>query len=613
MRSFAEISFRARQEAANLYLLSTQPRFSGGGPGALALPDALGTAHALANSEYGGSVISLADQVLEHRFPVLAVEIETGPEIDWRRDYRHEKKSGLSYFRRVPYLNFSAVGDHKFIWELNRHQHLVLLAQAYLLRQDRKYLVELFQQLESWIEQNPFQRGINWTSALEVAFRALSWIWVYHFVGPEMPDHLRQNFLTGLYRHGRHLYENLSVYFSPNTHLLGEAVTLHALGVLFPAFNGSGRWRERGREFVRGQLAFQMRPDGSHFEQSTYYHAYAVDFFVLFYLLSGRPADMRPHLAAMAEYLYALLGSNRRLSFQGDDDGGRLFHPYGPRDQFGRATLATCGVLLGREEWLGTHEELAEQAAWWIGADVLEGAAQKPRGSEASRLFPDSGSLFLRNEHFAFQMDCGPFGYGGAGHSHSDTLSILLQCSGEDVLIDPGTYAYMGDPAERNWFRGSGAHNTVRVNGMDQGKAAGPFRWSSKPYVTTKGWRSTPEGGAVDARCEYNGVVHRRRALLRQNRLIILDEVEGSGSLGCEQTWQLGPAGSCVSFVSSGNLGQRESWYSPGYGLKLPGRSVVVDETGESRVRIATAITAGTESAVPSFSETAEAIARVLS
>ncbi len=167
--------------------------------------------------------------------------LKPAPRFDWRRDYRHGKESGTAYFRRIPYLDFAAVGDHKFIWELNRHQHLVLLAQAYLLTKDERYSREIFREIDSWIEQNPFQRGINWTSALEVAFRALSWIWVYHFVGSEMSDRFRRNFLTALYRHGRHLYENLSVYFSPNTHLLGEAVALHALGALFPNFKGSDR------------------------------------------------------------------------------------------------------------------------------------------------------------------------------------------------------------------------------------------------------------------------------------------------------------------------------------------------------------------------------------
>src|SRR3982750_1642773 len=151
MRSLAEISFRARQEAANLYLLGTQPRFSGHVPRRPAVPpDPASTARVLSNSEYSAEVVALADQVLEHRFPLLAVTLETGPEIHWRRDYRHDKESGVSYFRRIPYLDFSVVGDHKFVWELNRHQHLVLLAQAHLLTGDEKYLRELFRELATW-------------------------------------------------------------------------------------------------------------------------------------------------------------------------------------------------------------------------------------------------------------------------------------------------------------------------------------------------------------------------------------------------------------------------------------------------------------------------------
>jgi hypothetical protein len=210
-------------------------------------------------------------------------------------------------------------------------------------------------------------------------------------------------------------------------------------------------------------------------------------------------------------------------------------------------------------------------------------------------------------------MDCGPFGYAGAGHSHSDTLSIVLESLGERVLIDPGTYAYMGDPAERNWFRGSGAHNTVRVNEKDQGTPAGPFRWSSKPSVALLGWRSTADGGAVDAQCTYDGTVHRRRILLSGSRLMVLDQIEGGGDLTCEQIWQLGPGASRFSFESSGARHGRDSWYSPGYGMKLPGHSLVMDSRGESRVEIATSITAGTEGAVPSFAEAAREIEQVLS
>src|SRR5258708_24526247 len=239
------------------------------------LPDAAAVAAALRGSNYAAEVARIADQILIHRFPILGVTVETGPTIDWRRDYLNKVSTGTPYFRRLPYLDFSRAGDHKVTWELNRHQHLTLLAQAFLLTGRREYLEEAFRQIESWLAANPFLRGINWASALEVGFRALSWCWFWHLAGGEMGAELRTRFFAELYRHGRYLELNLSVFFSPNTHLLGEAVALHALGAWFPDWPDSRRWRDTRRRITEEQLRPQGRDDGRHFEHSGYYHAYA--------------------------------------------------------------------------------------------------------------------------------------------------------------------------------------------------------------------------------------------------------------------------------------------------------------------------------------------------
>src|SRR5213075_3247545 len=104
--------------------------------------------------------------------------------------------------------------------------------------------------------------------------------------GDRMEADFRRRFLSELYRHGVYLEHNLSVYFSPNTHLLGEAVALHALGALFPVFPRAQEWRSAAGRIVREQMDFQVRPDGSHFEQSSYYHVYALDMFLFHYVLA---------------------------------------------------------------------------------------------------------------------------------------------------------------------------------------------------------------------------------------------------------------------------------------------------------------------------------------
>jgi hypothetical protein len=588
MRTTAEIKFRLRQESANIYLALAKPRFQTTPIPPLPLPDPKPSAAALRGSLFEFTILATAQSILAHRFPLLGTTLETGPSIEWRRDYAHNKTSAPKYFRLVPYLNFSAVGDHKFIWELNRHQHLVLLAQAYLLSGKQDYLNEAFAQLESWFEQNPFQHGINWASALEVAFRALSWIWLWHFSGDLMPLPLRENFLTSLYQHGRHLYENLSVYFSPNTHLLGEAVALHALGTLFPTMPFAAEWQRRGAEIVEAQLTFQIKPDGSHFEQSSYYHVYAVDFFLFYYLLAGKPAHLEPHLLRMAEHLQWLLGPARRLAFFGDDDGGRLFHPQGKRDEFGRATLSTCGLLLKPEDWVGTREELAEQAAWWLGVGALSHARSSADLPQGSKLFPDAGAVFLQSQNLYLQFDAGPFGYGGAGHSHADTLSFVLWHDNELVFTDPGTFTYIGSPTERDRFRGTPAHNTITINGQNQAQTAGPFRWNEKPEVQLLAFTPTEDGGVIDATCTYRNFQHRRRLRLQSDQLTVLDEITGPpGEHSVQQTWNLGPAADQVHLSFSDHAAEASSEFSPAYGVKNPARSLVVQRSGPCPIALA--------------------------
>ncbi len=87
---------------------------------------------ALLDTDFARQVIELATSIRAHRFALLGLAVDTGPEIHWRRDYERGIETGLDYFRFIPFLDARRAGDHKLIWELNRHQHLVTLAQAYL-------------------------------------------------------------------------------------------------------------------------------------------------------------------------------------------------------------------------------------------------------------------------------------------------------------------------------------------------------------------------------------------------------------------------------------------------------------------------------------------------
>jgi len=537
MRSAREIHFRLRQEAVNALLALSSPNLKLQADTPLALlPKPTAVAAALRDTGYARDLVATADEVLHGRIPIFDTVIDYGPTMAWRRDPHRGTETPAAYFRRIPYLDLAVAGDHKYIWEINRHQHLVLLAQAAVLTGRDDYCDHVFRQLEHWWAENPFQRGINWTSALEVGFRALSWSWIFHLIGARMSAEFRRRFLAELYRHGLHLEYNLSIYFSPNTHLLGEVVALHALGRLFPQFPRAERWRLLGRRLVREHMQSCVKPDGSYFEQSTYYHLYALDMFTFHAVLEDVPASYRDSLARMAEFLAALVSESGDLPFLGDDDGGRLFHPYGPRPRFARASLAAASLLTGKRFFSYTEHDLAEIALWWLGPE----RCATPRGevqAQSFRVFEDAGIVVFRRGPVLALFDAGHFGPGSAGHSHSDTLSLVVTVGDQELLIDSGTYRYM-DMEARDIFRGTSSHNTVRLGGIDQAFTAGPFRWMRKPEVKLLEFTSDANRDRAVAVCRCLGFTHTRTIEFSDDEIAVADLIEGPpGEHQVEPSW----------------------------------------------------------------------------
>jgi hypothetical protein len=284
--------------------------------------------------------------------------------------------------------------------------------------------------------------------------------------------------------------------------------------------------------------------------------------FLLYYVMAGRPQRMNATLWRMAEYLDALAGPSRRLFSSGDDDGGRLFHPYGERNVFCRATLATCANLfpdLGFEYCAG---HVHEQAAWWLGPGVRESSPRRTTRAD-HYAFADSGMVVLETGNIHVLFDAGPFGWGGAGHSHADTLNLLIRRGDDPVLNDAGTFTYVTDAEARDWFRGTVAHNTIRIDQRDQADPVKPFRWENKPQVrlNRSAWFFS------DAECAYRGFTHRRRVLLCGDRgCVVVDDIHGpEGEHNIEQFWNISAD---ASLITSEPFAIESGWRSDTYGSR---------------------------------------------
>jgi hypothetical protein len=521
-------------------------------------PRRLGALASTVRARFGDSdARARAENVLQGRYDLLGYRsVLSASPPDWHRDPVHHRSVPLIFWDAVPYLD-PACGDHKITWELNRHQHFLALGRAYALTQDRRLYAAFVDHLTDWIDRNPPLMGTNWASMLELAFRCLSWTWGIHFFAGAAADDDREpwivDLLMALDRQLAHVEENLSRYFSPNTHLTGEALALYVAGRALPELERSARRAAVGRRILLEEAARQVLADGGHAERSTHYHRYSTDFY-LFALNVARCSrdpqaeEFREPALRQAQFLRAIADDRGCIPLIGDDDGGQLF-PIGGRPPTDCAdTLATAAVLLNDPSL--AVGPLPEETYWLCGsAGDLEHFEFAPH-THGSIALSASGYCVSRNsrgDHLVF--DCGAHGYLNGGHAHADALAVTLTVGGRPLLVDPGTATYTMDAAVRDRFRSTAMHNTVVIDGRSQSLPAGPFHWRTRTDARCTKWRPA-DGGDVAAGCHtgYAPFVHTREIVARHGvGWSILDRVEGAGSVRATAMWHFHPAWSLES------------------------------------------------------------------
>ena len=569
-------------------------------------------------------IVAQANRVVEGKFDLLGLkDLHFGDPIDWHLEPVARKRVPLRHWSRLNYLDAEVAGDKKIIWELNRHQYFAKLGQAYWLTGHERYAETFVAALNSWMDQNPPNLGINWASSLEVAFRSISWLWAFHFFkdSPALNENVFLRALKFLYLHARHLETYLSTYFSPNTHLTGEALGLFYLGTLLPEFRAAARWRTTGSGILLEQLPRHVKTDGVYFEQSSYYHRYTTDFYAHFLILSRLneqllPSRVEEKLQGLLDHLTCITRPDGTTPFFGDDDGGRLvtLERRGANDF--RAALSTGAVLLGRSDYKQVAREVAEETLWLLGAEALTRFDQlttEPPARQSSA-FADGGYFVMRDgwtpESNYLLIDCGPHGMNNCGHAHADALSFELAARGKTMLVDPGTYTYTGSKDLRDWFRSSSAHNTLTVDGESSSVSAGPFSWRTIARCQTTRWISRARfdyfEGEHDGYLRLNPPVEHSRGILflKDDYWVMRDRVKSEGAHRYDMWFHFdsyrapqiqtnisaGGVSDIVStqgldvasFAKNGSWREEEAWVSPCYGERKAAAVCVFSATADS-------------------------------
>lgn len=553
-----------------------------------------------------------------------------GDPVQWNRCPLSGVLAPHSFGKHLDYRDDRLVGNVKFLWELGRHQHLVPLAAAYAVSGRRDYAEAALAQIEGWIADNPYGLGIHWCSALEVALRLISWALVHGLIATREGEagvfalaSNRDGLGRSIYQQASFVRGFLSRHSSANNHLIGELTGLLAACRVFDLGDEGLRWGAFARRELEREAARQVYPDGVDREQALYYHLWVLEYLLFAWSLEQRagnplPDAFRQRLGLMVRFLRDISAPGGSPPQIGDADDGMVarFEPAWPAQPYEEVLAAAEAVLA-----LPAATEAPPQKAYWYAR--MAGGASANAGPVTEfanpypRVYREGGYAILGGAGLHVVFDAGALGYPSiAAHGHADALSVCLALDGRWWLVDPGTYAYHSDPLWRNYFRGTSAHNTLRIDGRDQSTIGGPFLWTRHARAALSTCEALDDGRQVAEGCHDGyrnlGLTHRRVVTCAPatGTVEIRDTLEGRGDHLCELYFHFAPelevdladdgaqalarsvvGGRALRFdlpagwawrVVRGATDPPLGWYSPALERKVPAPVLV----GQLRVRL---------------------------
>ena len=579
--------------------------------------------------------VSDAETILAHQFDFLGSgnfvpvnkdkKSRTGYQpINWNLDpvRNLEFPKNIHYKEWELYSMRPGNADVKYPWELGRCQHLPLLGQAYLLTGESRFSLEILDQIQDFMEENPVGYAVNWTCTMDVAIRALNWALALSQISksPGSDDRIKQSFYY-LYLHGDFIFNNLeNNYEVTSNHFLSNVVGLYYLSVLFESLSVGKTWYDFCRESLETEIKVQILEDGADYESSVPYHRLVTELFLGASWLSvcnKRPLsnEYNAVLKNMLDFLEGTLRPDGLMPQIGDADDGRLhilsdFGSWKPQDA--RHIFGPAGCMFGVEAWksLSGLTGLWE-SSWW---GMEESCKNWPNETELAGLpvnrtavFRDAGLIIAREDTNYLLISNSIVGTKGFGnHKHNDLLSFEYFYRGAPFIVDPGSYVYTSDFDARNRYRSVNAHNTLCIDNEEQNETNPEWIFrlfeSANPVhenISEGGEILTYTGSHTGYDRVLDGCLHRRSFIFQKKtgELVIKDFLKGNDT--CQLSWNftLAPGvdinyenDSKIILISNQQkinliypegfqMSVKETGYSPSYGVEKACKALKFEST----------------------------------
>ena len=501
--------------------------------------------------KYKNQCILEANRILHNRYSFFDLKNKfLGNSINWNLDYKNK----IAFPLRYPFLGtrlFRKIGDIKYVFEINKHQELVRLAQAYILTRDGAYIDKFMQNINTWMQQCPYMYSVNWASPTVMAYRLISWTISFEMLRLYyvFPDVFLHKWAKSVYQQVRLIRENYSKFSSTGNHLISEAA-----GVFVACLRWGIFFKEREQSFLDAaqkeaysillnEIDTQVLPDGVNHEQAISYQVFAANqfFIALFFgIKSGVffPKGYQRRLHKCAKFLSSVLNKEGQPPNFGDEDGAWAFRLCDQTVNKFLDQIGIFGVFFNDYSLLSTHH-LSESAYWLFGSQAIQfdqlrakkiASINRRKQRIEENVFSHGGYYIAAFDRASERevlifFDFGPLGTQSTGaHGHADALSVCLSIGGEWVFIDPGTYHYKNS-LERKTLRVTSAHNTLNFGELSsQDRYLGQFLWGKRHTSSGKSLGSGKFKGTVTW---YSGETHSREISVSEKSLLISDSWNG--------------------------------------------------------------------------------------
>ncbi len=518
------------------------------------------------------AVLVQADRICRHVFDILGYKnIQLPPHIPWNSDLRlkhppspcplpntvvprlirelqtGEREHWSGYYLSIDPCGLDKETDIRITWELSGCQHWVTLGQAYWLSGEELYAQEFAAQLGHWLEANPTDWGANWVVSMEVAIRALNWIWAYYLFldSPHFTPALRLKLIKSLVLHARHIRGNLEghPYGEFGNHYITNGLGLLGLGIFLRDLQPAAAWIDTGLDILWRETLKQVYSDGVDCEGSINYHREVTEFLLAAIILCQKnsltvPDEVFARVEKMLEFIGAYTRPDGSAPLIGDSDNGRLFklEPDQPENDH-HSSLSTGAAIFQRADFTAAAGNFYLESFWLTGMEGWQKFQEAGKKSGAvsvqgSRAFPKGGFYIMRSRDIHLVLRCGPYGK----HGHNDILGLDLFVHNRPIIMDSGTYTYTGSWKWRNSFRSVYAHACAAVDEEEPQLLSKATIWDvgRENEYTIREWGSQSKYDFWEAEhyCYRRiGVTHRRQVLLDKDSQYVLlkDFLSGQG------------------------------------------------------------------------------------